>query len=82
MIAKDNGYHQVPPTPRELAQWRRLHPRQGPPYRVACDSCGERLWLSGLGWGSHQRGQKHVAARAGDGTTYAQRAASNNRREP
>lgn len=40
--------HLVPPTPREVAHWRRIHPGRSIPYRVACDSCGLRLWMGEL----------------------------------
>ncbi len=55
MSVKAHGVHQVVATPQEIEQWRRKYPRRYPPYRVACDSCGKRLWLSGIGLGAHRR---------------------------
>lgn len=51
------GFHRVAATAEEVAAWNRKHPnRKGAPgYRVSCDDCGKRLWLSGLGIGAHRR---------------------------
>jgi hypothetical protein len=54
-----NEYDKVIPTETEVAGWRRKHPRQGPPYRVQCNVCGGRFWLSGIGLGSHRRSYRH-----------------------
>ena len=55
-------YHEVRPTPEEVQEWRRTHPRQPPPYRVVCEADGTRLWWSGLGRGAHERGNLHAEA--------------------
>ena len=52
---KAAGVHQVRATQEEIAAWRKKYPRRHPPYRVACDTCGKRLWLSGIGLGAHRR---------------------------
>lgn len=39
----------------EKAAWTKKHPRTSYPYRVACRACGKRIWLSGIGVGSHRR---------------------------
>lgn len=58
--ATDKGYHVVAATDDERAAWvRKYGPRQAPPSRVACDRCGVRYWLSGLGVGSHNRSRRH-----------------------
>ncbi len=63
MTASDKGYHVVAPTDDERRAWViRYGPRQAAPYRVECDRCGVRYWLSGLGVGSHQRSRTHNAA--------------------
>jgi hypothetical protein len=51
-----SGFTRVTSTPEERAEWKAKHP--GPwsaPYRVQCDACKKRIWLSGLGVGSHRR---------------------------
>ena len=52
------GYTYVHPTPEECAEWKArpgsAH-RTGYPYRVQCDSCGKRYWLSGIAVASHRR---------------------------
>lgn len=56
MAVRAAGVHEVRATAEEVAAWREKHPRRpGTPYRVACDRCGQRLWLSGIGLGAHRR---------------------------
>ncbi len=58
MSVKARGVHLVVATPAEAEEWRRKYPRRHPPYRVACDACGQRMWLSGIGLGAHRRACK------------------------
>jgi hypothetical protein len=50
---------EVRATQDEIDAWRRKYPRRRPPYRVECVHCGTRMWLSGIGLGSHRRACKH-----------------------
>jgi hypothetical protein len=49
------GFTRVTPTGDELAEWKHKNPRHAPPYRIKCDECEKRIWLSGMGIGSHRR---------------------------
>jgi hypothetical protein len=52
------GVTRVKATPEENADWRVKRPGTYPPHRVQCDACGKRMWLSGIGLGSHRRACK------------------------
>ena len=51
------GYTNVEPTAAELAK----RPASSP-LRASCDTCGKRIWISGLGIGSHEKSKAHKAA--------------------
>jgi hypothetical protein len=56
MPVKAAGVHEVAATQAEIETWRKKYPRRhGTPYRVECDDCSRRFWLSGIGLGSHRR---------------------------
>lgn len=57
-------YTRTQPTQAELAAYLRRHPGQRYPavHFATCDTCGARLWMSGLGKGSHERGARHNSA--------------------
>lgn len=58
-----HGYTVVAATPQELADWCTKNPNRPRPStrRLRCDSCGRRIWGSGLGVGSHNRSKTCAA---------------------
>ncbi len=66
ITAAPHGYTAVAATPEEIAIWRTKNPNRPQPStrRLRCDSCGHRIWGSGLGIGSHNRSKKCAAIQA------------------
>jgi len=68
MGIRREDFREVRPTPEEKAAWDKKEARHGRaggyPYRAECRRCGERIWYSGLGIGSHLRSRKHRESRA------------------
>lgn len=52
-------FSRVTPTQEEIDEYRKKNGGHRPSvYRLCCDSCGKRIWGSGLGVGSHVRSCK------------------------
>jgi hypothetical protein len=51
-------FRYVTPTASELADWRKKYGGKPRNYRGECKACGKRVWLSGVGIGSHRRACK------------------------
>jgi hypothetical protein len=60
----DGRYQRVQPTEKEIEVYLASHPGQKSPavYRLKCLTCGQFIWGSGLGIGSHERGREHNEA--------------------
>lgn len=56
------GYTNVEPTAAEIAQFRKARGYAPGVGRGSCDTCGKRIWISGLGIASHERSKAHRAA--------------------
>jgi hypothetical protein len=65
MSVRAADVREVRATRDEIAAWRRKHPRRHPPYRVECIYCGTRMWLSGIGLGSHRRACTRTSSQEG-----------------
>lgn len=52
-----NDFKAVAATAEEWADWKATHRGQSPigMRRIECGACGKRIWMSGLGVGSHRR---------------------------
>lgn len=64
MSTLDGRYRRVSPTAEERAAYLTRKPgaRGAAVYRLECLTCGARIWGSGLGIGSHERGDAHNRA--------------------
>lgn len=58
----EGRYRRVSATPEEVAAEVARKGHRPAVYRGQCLTCGARIWLSGLGIGSHERGKAHNAA--------------------
>lgn len=57
------GFRRVSPTAEEVAALTAKQGGRRPAvYRGECEVCGARIWLSGLGIGSHNRSNAHNEA--------------------
>jgi hypothetical protein len=54
-------FRYVAPTQEERDAWRAKYNRSESMYRGECIRCGKRIWLSGIGIGSHRRACKGTA---------------------
>lgn len=61
-----HGYTAVAATAAEFAAWRAKNPNRPQPStrRLQCNWCGQRIWGSGMGVGSHNRSKKCAATQA------------------